>query len=162
MDIEIQETTRPDGEREFFPVFLHEVESIDDPLRRRLTAWDESSGTMALFRRLHLYWAVLSVGGVLVMDEFDIHCHNMLLPVLVGLFLDPETNLKNAQFIFTAHSTEIIDFLGKYRVVLVGKDSGESFCYRLDEIPGDLIRNDRSIAALYREGKIGGVPKIGL
>lgn len=162
LDIEIREVTSPEGELDFFPIFIHEVDSVDDPLRCRLTSWDESSGTMALFRRLHLYWIVLSVGGVLIMDEFDVHCHNMLLPVLVSLFLDPNTNPNGAQFLFTAHSTEIIDFLGKYRVVLVGKDAGESFCYRLDEIPGDLIRNDRSIAALYREGKIGGVPKIGI
>lgn len=160
LDIKIHKTTRADGEQEYYPTFLHEAQSVDSVERRWLTSWDESSGTMALFRRLYLYWVVLSVGGVLVMDEFDINCHSMLLPLLVGLFLDPKTNPHDAQFIFTAHSSEIIDFLGKYRIILVGKESGESFCYRLDEVPGDLIRNDRSISSLYRDGKIGGVPKI--
>ena len=95
-----------------------------------------------------------------MMDEFDQNCHPMLLPQLIDLFQDPSINTKNAQFLFTAHNSDIIDYLGKYRTILVGKESGESFSYRLDQIPGDLIRNDRSIAALYREGKIGGIPRI--
>lgn len=159
-DIEIHEAIASNGEKEYFPIFLHNTDCGPDE-DRWLTPWDESSGTMALFNKLGLYWVILEHGGVLVMDEFDINCHSMLLPNLVNLFLDKSVNKKSAQFIFTAHSTEIIDVLGKYRTILVNKEKSESYAYRLDEIPGDLIRNDRSISALYREGKIGGVPKYG-
>jgi len=94
------------------------------------------------------------------MDEFDQNCHPMLLPPLLDLFINKESNPHGAQFLFTAHNSDVIDSLGKYRTILVSKEDGESYSYRLDEIPGDLIRNDRSISALYREGKLGGIPKL--
>jgi uncharacterized protein len=158
-DITIHERTTAQGEKEYFPIFMHNA-GCENGEQRWLISWDESNGTMALYRRLGAYWTALQVGGLLIMDEFDIHCHNMLLPRLISLFEDEATNPHGAQFIFTAHSTEIMDVLGKYRTLLVNKECNESYCYRLDEIPGDLIRNDRSIATLYREGKIGGNPKL--
>ncbi|HBO3797513.1 TPA: ATP-binding protein [Pseudomonas aeruginosa] len=156
-DIEIHESINSNGDKEFFPVFMHNTDCGPSE-NRWLTAWDESRGTIALYNSLCMYWDVLQTGGLLLLDEFDVHCHSMLLPRLVGLFLRKETNPHNAQFMFTAHSTEIMDVLGKYRTLLVAKEKSESYCYRLDEIPGDLIRNDRSLSALYREGKIGGIP----
>lgn len=158
-DIELHERTSSNNEKEYFPIFLHNVDG--KCADRWLTSWEESTGTIALYTKLFLYWAAIKGGGILIMDEFDVHCHPQLLPHIINLFLDPETNTKNAQFIFTAHSSEIIDALGKYRVILVNKENGESYCYRLDEIPGDLIRNDRPIAPIYREGKLGGVPHYG-
>lgn len=158
VDIEIHKHDLPGGKVEYYPLFVHQLGKSKEV--RHLTSYDESSGTMALYRRLAMYWMVLTKGGVLVMDEFDQNCHPMLLPPLLDLFIDKETNPLNAQFIFTAHNSDVIDNLGKYRTILVSKEDGESYCYRLDEIPGDLIRNDRSISSLYREGKIGGVPKL--
>lgn len=157
-DVVIQRRENPAGEEVYFPLFSHQAGDSSENFF--LTSRDESSGTMALYRRLGIYFCILKSGGLLVMDEFDQNCHPMLLPQLIDLFQDPSKNEKGAQFIFTAHNSEIIDFLGKYRIILVSKELGESFCYRLDEIPGDLVRNDRSIAALYREGKIGGIPKL--
>lgn len=158
VDVVIDKIDLPNGKVEYIPFFIHRFGKSEQT--RMLTAYDQSSGTMALFRRLAMYWMVLDDGGLLVMDEFDQNCHPMLLPCLVDLFTNKETNPKGAQFIFTAHNSDIIDHLGKYRTILVGKQDGESYSYRLDEIPGDLIRNDRSIAALYREGKIGGIPNL--
>ncbi|RON39547.1 ATP/GTP-binding protein [Pseudomonas brassicacearum] len=158
VDIEIHKSELSAGKVQYLPLFLHKVGKSDTT--RYLTPFDQSSGTMALFRRLAMYWMVLDDGGVLIMDEFDQNCHPMLLPSLIKLFTDKDSNPKGAQFIFTAHNADIIDELGKYRTILVSKEDGESYSYRLDEIPGDLIRNDRSIAALYREGKIGGIPRL--
>nr|WP_312622728.1 ATP-binding protein [Pseudomonas juntendi] len=158
VDIEIHESVNAQGETEYNPIFIHQVGSTSEI--RRLGYHNQSSGTQALYRRLSVYWLVLKNGGALVMDEFDQNCHPMLLPALLDLFSGIESNPKNAQFIFTAHNADIIDSLGKYRTILVAKEEGASYSYRLDEIPGDLIRNDRSIAALYREGKIGGVPNL--
>lgn len=156
-DIKLYERKDDEGKVEYYPIFFHGSKANAD---RWLTYHDESHGTTALYRRLKVYWDILNTGGTLVMDEFDTNLHPDLLPMLVDLFLDNNTNPKNAQFIFTAHSLEIIDHLGKYRTVLVGKEEGESFCYRLDEIPGDIIRNDRRISDLYSDGKIGGVPRL--
>lgn len=158
VDVEIHERQSPTGKNEYFPIFLHKIGKTDKVAA--LTSYDESSGTMALYRRLGIYWMTLHEGGVLIMDEFDQNCHPMLLPPLLDLFTNKETNPHNAQFLFTAHNADVIDNLGKYRTILVTKEDGESYSYRLDEIPGDLIRNDRSIASLYREGKLGGVPRL--
>ena len=40
----------------------------------------------------------------------------------------------------------------------MNKEDNESYCYRLDEITGSMIRNDRQITPLYLDGKIGGIP----
>ncbi|MFY1032399.1 AAA family ATPase [Pseudomonas asiatica] len=155
--IEILNRTDDEGKREYFPIFY--CENIQSK-KNWLTIFDLSDGTQALFKRLVQYWTVLHAGGVLVMDEFDTHLHPELLPILVDLFTNTDTNPNDAQFIFTSHNLEIIDHLGKYRTVLVDKVNGESYCYRLDEIPSEVIRNDRPISNLYREGKLGGVPKL--
>lgn len=156
IDVRVHERTEEDGKKKYIPLFLHSTQESE----HWLTSFEQSSGTISLYRRLWVYWFVLKQGGTLVLDEFDVNCHPMLLPGLIDLFDNPEVNPKGAQFIFTAQNSEILDTLGKYRVVLVNKENGESYCYRLDEIQGDLIRNDRPISPIYREGKIGGTPKL--
>lgn len=155
-DIIIAERLDEKGETIHFPIFTHENNGKDFAL----TIYDESSGTQQLYRMLYMYWLTIMTGGVLAMDEFDIHLHSLILPKIIELFSNTETNSENAQFIFTSHNTEIIDSLGKYRTILVNKENNESYCYRLDELPGDLVRNDRPISPLYMKGKIGGVPKL--
>lgn len=140
----------------FYPSFVH----IIDGKEYSVSAFEESSGTKYLFRTLTDYFLTLAVGGVLVMDEFDLHLHPHILPKLLKLFTDTGTNPKNAQLIFTSHNTRIMDSLGRYRSHIVTKRDNESFVFRLDEIPGDLLRNDRPISPAYDEGKLGGVPRI--
>jgi uncharacterized protein len=53
-----------------------------------------------------------------------------------------------------------MDTLSKYRTILISKEENESYLYRLDEIQGDILRNDRAISSIYKAGKIGGVPKV--
>ncbi|MNF26959.1 hypothetical protein D3C85_286090 [compost metagenome] len=155
-DIEIRKKVDDEtGAESFYPVFIHEHCSNTF----ELTFNQESNGTKSLYRKLFLYWGTLTFGGILALDEFDIHIHSLILPHILELFTS-DTNTKNAQFIFTAHNTEIIDFLKKYRTILVNKEDNESYCYRLDEIEGSIIRNDRSISPLYLDGKIGGVPYV--
>ena len=61
--------------------------------------------------------------------------------------------------IFTTHNRDILDALGKHKTILVNKEDNESYSYKLDELPGNLVRNDRPISPIYNSGKIGGVPK---
>ncbi|MEE4106309.1 ATP-binding protein [Pseudomonas viridiflava] len=153
-DIEILEDKNSRGETYYVPVFKHVYEDKTVNLFYR----DQSSGTRHLFMALALYFACLRLGSVLALDEFDIHLHALLLPMILDLFESPETNPHGAQFVFTSHNTEIIDKLGKYRTVLVNKEGSESYCYRLDEIDGPILRNDRPISPIYSKGLIGGVP----
>jgi AAA15 family ATPase/GTPase len=153
-DIQISDRKDESGKKIYFPIFFHNYGGEE----RSITFMEESKGTQTLYQKLYHYWIVLASGGILALDEFDVHMHAMLLPELLKFFEDKVWNPHNAQLIFTAHNTEIIDTLGKYRTVLVNKEQNESYCYRLDEIPGSMVRNDRAITPLYLQGKIGGVP----
>ncbi len=155
-DITIRERLDESGNTVYFPLFIHN----NNGQEYSMTLKDESSGTKALYKKVALYFVTLEEGGFLALDEFDIHLHANLLPLIVNLFLDLNINKKHAQFIFTAHNTEIIDTLGRYRTILVNKEDNESYCYRLDEIQGGILRNGRPISPIYKEGKIGGVPNI--
>ena len=138
----------------YFPIF-HYIEN-----KNILFFEEQSSGIQSLYLQLHHYISILGMGGVLALDEFDINLHPDLLPMLLDFFEDKKLNPKNAQLILTTHNYDIMDRLGKYRTVLVNKEDNESFLYRLDEIGGDMIRNDRPISPIYNANKIGGKPKI--
>lgn len=155
-DIIIHSRDNEKGEKVYYPMFEHEA----DVKHNILGFLSQSSGTRALYLILPLYKIVLDTGGVLVLDEFDINFHPLMLPVLVGIFDDEKINKNNAQMIFSTHNSEIMDQMSKYRTIIINQEHGESYGYRLDEIPGDLIRNDRPISPVYNAGKIGGVPKI--
>ena len=154
--IEILTIKGEDGKEKKFPAFVHKVGDKLLPIIEQT----ESSGTRTLFRYLGIYKTILNAGGVLALDEFDINLHPHILPKLINLFLDDEKNPKSAQLLFTTHDGQILDLLGRYRTYIVNKIDNESFAYRLDEIGGDILRNDRPIFPAYHEGKIGGVPRI--
>jgi len=143
------------GEIIYIPIF-----KCNNKDEKNLTYYEQSSGTQSLYLQLHLYLIVLNTGGVLALDEFDINLHPDLLPMLLDLFEDTKSNYNNAQLILTTHNDDIMDRLGKYKTILVNKEDNESFLYRLDEISGDIIRNDRLISPIYNANKIGGKPKI--
>lgn len=155
-DIIIREVVREDGDKVFVPVFIHQHSGKNN----RISHITESSGTKSLFKYLLYYRIILNDGGVLIMDEFDINLHPHILPKLLNLFENPKININGAQIIFSTHNGEILDALGRYRCYLVNKEDNESYTYRLDEIPGDVLRNDRSIVLAYNRGDIGGVPRI--
>lgn len=155
-NVKISTRKREDGANEYFPIFIHDHEGKKYPVSR----FTESSGTKMLYTELPLYKAALDVGGILILDEFDRHLHPHILPILLNLFEDPTTNPKNAQLLFTTHDSEVLNYLGRYRTYLVNKEDNASYAYRLDEIPGDILRNDRPILPAYNEGKIGGTPKL--
>ncbi|OJF77337.1 MAG: hypothetical protein BKP49_02420 [Treponema sp. CETP13] len=155
-DIKIKKVQIDKDNIEYNPYFVHENNKKEYELPFEL----ESSGTRSLYNQLFFYYGVLEVGGVFVLDEFDVNLHPDILPLLIDLFTNKETNPHNAQLLFTTHNSEILNTLGKYRTVLVNKEANESYLYRLDELPGDIIRNDRPLEPVYRSGKIGGVPKV--
>lgn len=154
--ITLQSKEDEKGNISYFPVFEHKAKVPNN----RLLFMAQSSGTKALYTHLLYYQVTIQLGGILVMDEFDINFHPHILPFIVGMFDDEELNPRNAQLIFSTHNTDILEYMTKYRTVLINQKNSESYGYRLDEIPGDLIRNDRPIAPIYNAGKIGGVPKV--
>ncbi|ACD96697.1 AAA family ATPase [Trichlorobacter lovleyi] len=140
----------------YFPIFEFEVSGE----LKYLTYYNQSSGTKSLYRQLAEYKLVLMTGGILILDEFDVFLHPHILPELLRCFMDDSINTNGAQIIFTTHNSEILDLMSKYRTILINKEENESYGYRLDEIPGDILRNDRSLLPVYKSGKIGGVPRL--
>ncbi|WP_349998097.1 ATP-binding protein [Stenotrophomonas lacuserhaii] len=141
--------------KKYTPFFQH-----GETYLQSITWHTESNGTRALFNRLPKIKRALDTGGLLVADEFDLHLHPMILPKLLNMFTDQDSNPNGAQLIFTTHDDDVLDYLGKYRCYLINKRDNESFGYRLDELPGDVLRNDRAVAPAYRSGKIGGLPRV--
>lgn len=155
-DIRLESIKKPNEEEIYFPVFIHDTKDGQVEIPYYL----ESSGTRLLYTQLALFKQVLNTGGVLLLDEFDNNLHPELLGWLIDLFFDSEHNPHHAQIIFSSHNTTVMDRLTKYRVVVVNKEENESFLYRLDELPGSLLRNDRSVETIYKSGKLGGVPSL--
>ena len=139
----------------WFPYGEHEV----DGEKHKLEFFYESSGTKNLFVLLHYLLPVVQSGGIAIIDELEVDLHPHLLPLIVELFANPQTNPKNSQLLFTSHSVEILNYLEKEQVVLVEKNENcKSELYRLDEIKG--VRRDDNIYAKYMAGAYGAVPNI--
>ena len=154
-DVEILTAQDASGGTVYMSLFTHESEEQ----KKQLYFLAQSNGTKLLYNRLKDFFIALDTGGVLIFDELDAHLHSELLPYLLNYFLDTSINKKNAQLIFSSHSTAILDTLKKYRVYLFKKLAGESICYRIDEIDNNnLLRNDRSLEQMYKTGALGGVP----
>jgi len=119
----------------------------------------ESSGTKQLLTLLHAMLQALSKGGTVVLDELDVNLHPEMVLALIDLFIQPETNPKNAQILFSTHSHLLLSKLDKYQIVLVEKnEKGSSESWRLDEVSG--IRADENYYSKYLAGAYGAVPKI--
>jgi uncharacterized protein len=155
-NIVTRETAGADGKPVFIPYFVHKVGEHEHEVHYHA----ESSGTKALYKLLPLAVRCLATGALLVLDEIDMHLHPGLLPKLINLFADLDVNREGAQLLFSTHDLKVLDFLGRYRTYLVNKENNESYAFRLDEIPGDILRNDRPISPVYEEGRIGGVPRL--
>jgi hypothetical protein len=119
----------------------------------------ESSGTMQLFVLLKSISQALETGGIVVLDEFDVNLHPEIVMALLDLFVQSETNPKNAQLLISTHSHLILSKLDKYQIVLVEKnDDGVSEAWRLDDVSG--VRADDNYYTKYIAGAYGAVPKL--
>jgi predicted ATP-dependent endonuclease of OLD family len=120
----------------------------------------ESSGTKSIFVLMEKIFTVLRNGGIAVIDECEAHLHPQILSKIVDLFINPGTNPRGSQLIFSTHSLEMFTFLEKEQIFLVekSKETLESEVYRLDQIPG--IRRDDNLYAKYMAGKFGAIPNI--
>ncbi|WKZ24760.1 MAG: ATP-binding protein [Patescibacteria group bacterium] len=119
----------------------------------------ESSGTKQLFVLLKNILAALEKGSIAIIDEFDVNLHPEMVMALFDLFIQPETNPKNAQLLLSTHSHMLLSKLDKYQIVLVEKnENGISEAWRLDEVSD--VRSDDNYYSKYIAGAYGAVPKI--
>lgn len=119
----------------------------------------ESSGTKQLFVVLKTILQALDKGSIAVIDEFDVNLHPEMVIALYDLFVQPETNQKNAQLLMSTHSHILLSKLDKYQIVLVEKnENGISEAWRLDKMSG--VRSDENYYSKYLAGAYGATPKI--
>jgi uncharacterized protein len=140
-------------QKRWFPFGVHR----DKKNQYTLPFYEESSGTRSAFTLLVSVLAVLAGGGVLAYDELDSDLHPMMLPPLLDLFSNPDTNPNLAQILFTTHQVDVLRLLQKSQVVIVEKDELESHAWRLDELEG--VRSDENRVARYLAGAYGGIPR---
>ena len=121
----------------------------------------ESEGTHNLMALVPAIEKTLNSGGILVMDELENGLHPMLVKMLLSKFQNPDTNPKNAQIIFTTHSTELLDMslLRKDQIYLADKSrkSGVSSLYSVSDFSTPTRENVRRA---YLAGKYGAFPDI--
>lgn len=121
---------------------------------------EESSGTQIVAGLLGIFLSVLKTGGTVIVDELDRSLHPLLLIELVRLFKDKRYNSSNAQLIFTAHNTEILD-AGMLRVSEVGivkRTSQEGTeIVRLSDFR-EVNNNIATFRQQYLNGQFAGIP----
>jgi predicted ATPase len=97
-----------------------------------------------------------------LIDEFDVDLHPMLIPEILSWFQDPAVNESEhrAQLFFAAHNVAIMDGLEKEEIYLVEKTrDGASSIVGLKDIKG--VRREPSLQRKYLGGAFGAVPNIG-
>lgn len=139
---------------------IYGVHTNSDGIEIDLPFVSESAGTINALIRLNDIMCCIANGRPCIVDELgdDLHPH-MIKPIL-ELFIDPEINKLNSQLLFTCHRPELINYLGKYRVIICEKRENVSECYRLDEFSSEDERDSDNLAAKYLSGAFGGVPEL--
>ena len=119
---------------------------------------EESSGTKSSFVLLRRLLPILKHGGTICLDEIDNDLHPHMLPLILDLFKQDETNPFESQIIFTCHTAEMINHLRKHQIYLVEKDKQVSDAWRLDDVQG--LRADDNLYAKYMAGALSAVPNL--
>jgi hypothetical protein len=124
----------------------------------------ESNGTQKILELYPILADALDNGKPLLIDELDTMLHPLVFKKIVSMFNDKKTNPKNAQLIFAAHNTEVMnrEDLRRDEIHIVEKDNdGVSTIFRLSDVEdenGNKIRSDARYDRLYLEGLLGSVP----
>ena len=119
---------------------------------------EQSQGTKTFFGLSGILLEVLEKGEVFCIDEIDANMHPDLLMHIIHLFQNPKINTKNAQLIFSAHNSYLMNYLTQEQIWFTQKDkTGATEIYSLSDYK---IRKTDDFIAHYHKGVFGGVPYI--
>lgn len=127
---------------------------------------DESDGTLKMFALYPALHDTLNSGSVLFVDELSARLHPLLVRGFLIMFLNPETNPKHAQLVFTTHDSWQLsnNSLRRDEIWFTEKDmNGVSTLYSLADFiddDGSKIRKDESFEKNYLLGKYGAIPTL--
>lgn len=148
----------PMAQKQFRVLAWHKVQGSKEEVS--LDFVDESDGTQKLFEFVGGWLRALEWGATLLVDELDRSLHPHMTRFLVGLF-HSQTNVKNAQLVFTTHDTTLLDteLMRRDQIWFVEKDQERSsrFYSLLDYSP----RKDEALERGYLKGRYGAIPFIG-
>lgn len=120
---------------------------------------DESLGTQTLTGLLGVILHALYEGCVLFIDELERSIHPLILREIVNLFKNKQYNKNNAQLLFTAHNTDILDndILRVSEIAFVTKTlSKGSTLKKASSFKG--IRNVTNFRKQYLDGSFSAIP----
>ncbi|WP_231442376.1 AAA family ATPase [Brevibacterium zhoupengii] len=121
----------------------------------------ESAGTREWFNLIGPILVAIENGSVVLFDEIDSSLHPILTAQLVKFFQDPSSNPNNAQLIFTAHDTNLLNRLNRDEIRLTEKGpDGATRFGALADYAGESVRRSRNIEAGYLSGRFGALPDV--
>lgn len=121
----------------------------------------DSTGTKKIVALSSYIIEALENGRIIVIDELDSSLHFKLTRAIIAMF-NNELNM-NAQIIFTAHDTNLIDckkLFRKDQIWFIHKDSEGVYVYSLlDFTAQDGVRDTTDIGSKYCKGVFGALPE---
>ncbi len=119
---------------------------------------EESEGTKLLYAWACPILGALNRGITLVIDEINNSMHFKELEFIENLFLNPKTNPKGAQLIFTTHDISVLHRLHREEIYFTDKERG--FHTQLYPLTDFENRGDTSAYKRYTQGLYFALPKI--
>lgn len=120
---------------------------------------EESLGTNILAGLLGPILATLHLGSVLCIDELERSTHPLVLREIIKMFKSKRYNKNNAQLIFTAHNTDILDddILRVSEICFTSKNIEDGTVIRkASSFKG--IRNVNNFRKKYLHGEFSAIP----
>jgi uncharacterized protein len=136
-------------------IFIHQDSKTKERINFDLD--EESEGTQRLFALAGPFLDIIDTNRILVIDEIDSSLHPMLVHQLVAEF--HRLSDKQAQLIFTAHDTSLLnlDLLRRDQMWLFKRNAQQaSEWYSVSDFGG--VRKDESIERKYLGGRYGAIP----
>ena len=120
---------------------------------------EESLGTKVLAGLLGPILATLHLGSILCIDELERSIHPLVLREIIKMFKSKRYNKNNAQLIFTAHNTDILDdeILRVSEIAFASKNiSSGTVIRRASSFKG--LRNVNNFRKKYLNGEFSAIP----
>lgn len=144
---------------EKFAEYLYSYHKNDEQKEVRFNFNKESMGTQIAFGVLGSILAALEKGGLVLIDELDRSLHSLVFQQIVQMFTNKRYNTRNAQLIFTAHNTDLLDAdilrISEIDFVNKTKKKGTTI-QRLVDFSD--IRNVTNFRKRYLSGEFDGIP----
>lgn len=139
--------------------FLHEGAGAPVPLEFD----DESDGTKAMLCHAFVVDQAVTYGRTVVFDEIDASLHPLLVAAVIRVFLDPERNPRQAQFVFTTHDVSLLEPTSPGGAAIQREDmwvtdKAADGSATLTAVAEFKPRKDENLRRRYLVGRFGGVP----